>query len=168
MTPASSAAAPRIGWSRAWLAPHLRRRALAAVLAAAAVLLAVGSFGSADPVGKPKPAVGAPSHQAATHLAPGLVADPVRLADPGLTLLLYPGMTVDVLAATDSPTGPADAVTAPARVVAHGARVLAVPATSAVDAAGGTLVLLAVSSHDAQVLAGAQAGGRLSVTIGTG
>ena len=184
------------GCGRSWLSPHLRRRAVAAVLAATAVLLAIGSVGGAgrptetvrvalaardlapgtrlvagdlrliDLPAEAVPASAAPSvsalvgkvladgvrarepltdlrlagRGAPSDLEPGQVAAPVRLADPGLAPLVHTGMTVDVLAAPDSPTGPADSSTAPARVVARAARVLTVAsATTTPDATGGTL-----------------------------
>jgi Flp pilus assembly protein CpaB len=80
--------------------------------------------------------------------------------------LLHAGVTVDVLAAPDSPDGSASPSLA--RVVAQGVRVLAVSASSASDSSLGTLVVLAVSRSDAQALAGAEAGGRLSVALEPG
>lgn len=94
------------------------------------------------------------------------VAAPIRLIDPGVGALLRAGSYVDVLAAASSSTGSADDAQAPARVVAYGVRVLAVPpAGSSVAGAGGSLVVLEVSRSEAQALAGAEAGGRLSVTL---
>jgi pilus assembly protein CpaB len=224
----TSAAAPRIGWRRSWLPPHVRRRILAAALAGAAVVLAIASvhrpaptvrvaLAARDltpgtrlapgdirivglPVGAaPAGAVDVPSalvgrvladgvrareplidlrlagRQRDAGLAPGQVAAPVRLADPGVTPLLHPGLVVDVLVAANSPTGAADTSPSPARIVARGVRVLAVPVTGASSVStassgdpGGTLVVLAVNRADAQELAGAEAGGRLSVTISGG
>jgi pilus assembly protein CpaB len=96
------------------------------------------------------------------------VAAPVRLVDPGVAPLLHPGETVDVLAAPESPAGPADASQSLARVVAQGVRILAVSPPTTSDSSLGTLVVLAVTRGDAQALAGAEAGGRLSVTLEPG
>lgn len=100
-------------------------------------------------------------------LRPGQVAAPIRLVDPGIAPLLHPGVTVDVLAAPGSPDG-ADAGQSLALVVARDVRVLAVRASSASDSGLGALVVLAVSRADAQALAGAESGGRLSVTLESG
>ena len=100
---------------------------------------------------------------AVAGLAPGEVAAPVRLADPALADLLHSGAVIDVLAVPESPTGPAEAA-ALASVVAASIRVLRVPATDT-GAVGGSLVVLAVTPDEALALAGAQASGRLSVTL---
>jgi Flp pilus assembly protein CpaB len=149
-------------WRGGWIAPHLRRRILAALLAAAGVLVALSSLKTGAPA-----ATAAPSPSAAllSRLGPGLVAAPVRLVDPGVAPLLQAGERVDVLAAAESPAGSADAAPALARVVASRVRVIAVSAPAASDANSGTLVVLAVTPADAQALAGAEAGGRLSVTL---
>ena len=112
--------------------------------------------------------VASPPHaaQLGDDLGADQVAAPIRLVDPGVAALLRVGSYVDVLAATSSPTGSADDTQSPARVIAYGVRVLAVPATSATaTSAGGSLVVLEVSRGQAQALAGAEAGGRLSVTL---
>jgi len=88
----------------------------------------------------------------------GTVATPVRVADPETTRLLSPGDTVDVIAATSAWEG-----TAPATVVAEDVTVLATPAG---ESERGALVVLATTSAQATELASAQAGGRLSITIG--
>ncbi|MFL6238647.1 MAG: RcpC/CpaB family pilus assembly protein [Actinomycetes bacterium] len=89
----------------------------------------------------------------------GLVAAPVRIADPAVARLLQPGDVVDVLAASDR----ASATT----VVAAGVRVLAVPAPG--DTGGGlddgALVVLATSPSTAAGLAHAAVATRLSVVI---
>jgi pilus assembly protein CpaB len=95
-----------------------------------------------------------------TGLAAGLVAVPVRLADPGTAALLRPGDAVDVLAA---PTTPDGAGTGTAQVVAARTRVLAVPAAEAQD--DGALVVLATSPATAARLAAAAVTSRLSVTV---
>ena len=93
----------------------------------------------------------------------GLVAAPVRIADPGAARLLHPGDVVDVLAASDHSTGSAP-------LVAAGVRVLAVPAAG--DSTGGlddgALVVLATTSSTAAVLARAAVTARLSVVIRSG
>ena len=104
------------------------------------------------------------------HLGADQVAAPIRLVDPQVGTLLHPGAKVDVLAASQSPTGPGDDAQSPARVIAAGVRVLAVPAgsasgSSAASSTGGSLVVLGVSRSEAQALAGAEAGGRLSVVL---
>jgi Flp pilus assembly protein CpaB len=103
-----------------------------------------------------------------SRLGPGFVAAPVRLVDPGVAPLLQSGMRVDVLAAPESPTGSVDTAPTLARAVARGVRVLAVTAPGAADSNLGTLVVLAVTPSDAQALAGAEASGRLSVTLEPG
>ncbi|MEV0752496.1 RcpC/CpaB family pilus assembly protein [Streptosporangium sp. NPDC050280] len=88
----------------------------------------------------------------------GTVATPVRVADPETARLLSPGDVVDVLAATSAWEG-----TAPATVVAEDVTVLATPAG---ESERGALVVLATTPAQATELASAQAGGRLSITIG--
>jgi pilus assembly protein CpaB len=93
----------------------------------------------------------------------GLVAVPVRVADgPATSALVQPGDRVDVVAAAD----PQDAGAVTTTTVARGLRVLAVPGRSA-DASGDTGGLLVVAARDAQADALAQAatGARLSVTV---
>ena len=152
-------------WRGGWIAPHLRRRLLAALLAAAGVLLALSSLKPAAPR---TPATPPPSASPLGRLAAGLVAAPVRLVDPGVAPLLRAGESVDVLAAPESPTGAVDTAPALARVVARGVRVLTVTAPAATDSNLGTLVVLAVTPAEAQALAGAEASGRLSVTLDPG
>jgi Flp pilus assembly protein CpaB len=89
----------------------------------------------------------------------GLVAVPVRLADPAAAGLLHAGDRVDVLAT------PSQAVTAaPATTVATGLQVLAVPAPGDSDPDGALVVLAALPETAAQ-LAGAAVASRLSVTV---
>ena len=115
----------------------------------------------------PSKAAASPSAALLSALRPGQVAAPVRLVDPGVAPLLHAGESVDVLAVADSPAGPAAASQTVARIVAAGVQVLAVPPATS-DSSLGTLVVLAVSRADAQALAGAEAGGRLSVTLEPG
>lgn len=86
----------------------------------------------------------------------GLVASPVRLADPAEAGLLHAGDRVDVLATPSS--GAAVAAT----VVAAAVSVLAVPTTSDGE---GALVVLAASPAVAARLAAAAVASRLSVTV---
>lgn len=94
----------------------------------------------------------------------GLVATPVRIADPEAAALLRAGDTVDVLAAAE---GPDDAL-----VVASAVRVLAVP--RALDDAGGALlaegalVVLATEPAVAARLARAATTSRLSIVLRPG
>ncbi|MFF5213348.1 Flp pilus assembly protein CpaB [Streptosporangium sp. NPDC000396] len=88
----------------------------------------------------------------------GTVATPVRVADPETARLLSPGDLVDVLAAPSTWDG-----SAPARIVAEDVTVLASPDDKSDQ---GALVVLATTSDQAIQLASAQAGGRLSITIG--
>ncbi len=92
---------------------------------------------------------------------PGLVAAPVRLADPATAALLSAGDRVDVLAAPTEASGPAASA---AVTVASGIGVLAVPAA---DQAGGegALVVLAATPAVAARLAAAAVRSRLSVTV---
>ncbi len=90
--------------------------------------------------------------------ARGLVAAPVRLADPATVALLHAGDRVDVLAAaTDRPS--TTAVT-----VAAGVRVLAVPSGDDPSGEGGLIVISATPATAAR-LAAAAVGARLSVTV---
>ncbi|MEU4835668.1 RcpC/CpaB family pilus assembly protein [Streptosporangium sp. NPDC023615] len=94
---------------------------------------------------------------------PGTVATPVRVADPETARLLSPGDVVDVLAAASTWDG-----AVPARTVAEDVTVLATPGNGSGGSGGDAdaLVVLATTSQQATELASAQAGGRLSVTIG--
>ncbi|MGC5015089.1 RcpC/CpaB family pilus assembly protein [Streptosporangium sp. DT93] len=97
---------------------------------------------------------------------PGTVATPVRVADPETARLLSPGDVVDVLAAASTWDG-----AVPAKTVAEDVTVLATPGNGAGGSSGSggdtdALVVLATTSEQATELASAQAGGRLSVTIG--
>ncbi|MEV7806033.1 SAF domain-containing protein [Microbispora sp. NPDC088329] len=85
----------------------------------------------------------------------GMVATPVRIADPDAARLLSPGDVIDVMAAFAE--GPFQA-----RTVAEEVRVIARP-PSRTD--GGALLVLATTPGQAAQLAQAQAQGRLSVTI---
>ncbi|HUR14669.1 MAG TPA: Flp pilus assembly protein CpaB [Mycobacteriales bacterium] len=90
----------------------------------------------------------------------GLVAAPLRLADPATLALLHAGDRVDVLAAPTSSDGPpTSAVT-----VAAGVRVLAVPGGEDATAEGG-LVVVAATPATAARLAAAAVSSRLSVTL---
>ncbi|MBB2915480.1 Flp pilus assembly protein CpaB [Streptosporangium becharense] len=89
---------------------------------------------------------------------PGTVAAPVRVADPETARLISPGDIVDVLAAPTTWDG-----SVPARIVAQDVTVLATPEG---ESERGALVVLAMTSAQATELASAQAGGRLSITIG--
>jgi pilus assembly protein CpaB len=98
----------------------------------------------------------------------GLVAAPVRLADLAVATLLRAGDRVDVLAAAGGADGRSPAVA----VVAEDALVLTAPAAAggadpAVVTGGDSgLLVLAVTPETAQRLAGAGAGGTLTVTLG--
>ncbi|MFN2537664.1 MAG: SAF domain-containing protein, partial [Mycobacteriales bacterium] len=87
----------------------------------------------------------------------GMVAAPVRLADPATAALLHAGDRVDVLAAPSGVTAQAVATT-----VARDLRVLAVPVSDDDD---GALVVLAAPPGVAARLAGAGVASRLSVTV---
>lgn len=94
-------------------------------------------------------------------LDPGLVATPVRIADPAAAALLQAGDLIDVLAA------PADPAGGRTTLAAAGVRVLAVPTPTqdATDPSQGALVVLATTPATAAVLAAASTGDRLSVTL---
>jgi pilus assembly protein CpaB len=93
----------------------------------------------------------------------GLVAVPVRVADgPATAALVQPGDRVDVVAAAD----PQDAGAVTTTTVARGLRVLAVPGRSAdASADTGGLLVVAATAAQADALAQAAAGARLSVTV---
>jgi Flp pilus assembly protein CpaB len=93
----------------------------------------------------------------------GLVAVPVRVADgPATSVLVQPGDQVDVIAAAD----PQSAGAVATATVARGLRVLAVPGRST-DASGDTggLLVVAATATQADALAQAATGARLSVTV---
>jgi Flp pilus assembly protein CpaB len=94
----------------------------------------------------------------------GLVAVPVRVADgPAAAALVQPGDRVDVIAAADAQ----DAGTTTTTTVARGVRVLAVPGRvpdASSDDTGGLLVVAATDAQ-ADALAQAATGARLSVTV---
>jgi Flp pilus assembly protein CpaB len=89
----------------------------------------------------------------------GLVATPVRLADPATVALLHAGDRVDVLAASTDD----DQQGRPAVTVAAGLQVLAVPEQA--DGLDGGLLVLAATPATAARLASAAVGARLSVTV---
>ncbi|WP_067972134.1 SAF domain-containing protein [Nocardiopsis trehalosi] len=103
----------------------------------------------------------------ARHHGDGLVAAPVRLADPGAAALVRPGSRVDVLAAADPSADPSAAFGAgpapPAATVAADRAVIAVPEPAADS--HGALLLLAVTPAEARALAGHTPAGHLSITI---
>jgi pilus assembly protein CpaB len=163
----SPPAALRIGWRRSWIAPHLRRRLLAGILAAAGVLLALSAVHA--PAAKVPVAAAPVRTTSLSGLETGLVAAPVRLADADLAPLLHPGMRVDVLVAGSTSDAGLPAA-AEATVVARDVQVLSVgpqgsTSASSTNTSGGTLVVLAVTRSDAQALAGGEAAGRLSVSL---
>ena len=86
----------------------------------------------------------------------GLVATPVRLADPATAALLRPGDRVDVLAASS------DGRQQSATTVAADLEVLAVPPGGDSE---GALVVLAATPETAARLAAAGVASRLSVTV---
>ena len=88
----------------------------------------------------------------------GLVAAPVRLADPSTAALLHAGDRVDVLAVRT------DQAADSAQTIASGLEVLAVPAAGESDP-DGALVVLAATPETAARLAAAAVGSRLSVTV---
>ncbi|MGW5875437.1 Flp pilus assembly protein CpaB [Nocardiopsis terrae] len=97
---------------------------------------------------------------------PGLVAVPVRVADPGAVGLLSPGSRVDVLAASghDGPGGPPSRA-GPAVEVVGNRPVLAVPSEGDGGGERGALILVAATPEEARALAGHAATSRLSITI---
>ncbi|GAA3724016.1 Flp pilus assembly protein CpaB [Spinactinospora alkalitolerans] len=95
-----------------------------------------------------------------------VVAAPVRVADPGAAALLRPGSRIDVLAAAHDPLAAEfGGATAPAEVVAADRPVIAVPEEEAPAGESGALVLVAVSTEEARVIAAHTVSGRLSITI---
>lgn len=97
---------------------------------------------------------------------PGLVAAPVRFADPDAAALLEPGEHIDVLAASTSTAEPANAAAA---IVAADVRVIDIPhrtaAASADPAIEGALVVLATTPAQARALAQAEVIARLSAIV---
>jgi Flp pilus assembly protein CpaB len=100
----------------------------------------------------------------------GLVAAPVRLADPEAARLLQVGQHIDVLASLTSAS--ADVTVGAATVVAADVSVVAIPTASA-DASGevgapgldGALVVLATTPDQARALAQAEVSERLSAVV---
>ena len=90
----------------------------------------------------------------------GVVAVPVRLADPDAVGLVRAGDRVDVLAA---PLESVDGRPPPVSVVAAGVLVLAAPAASSGD--DGSLIVVAVDGDTAKALARAATNARLSVAL---
>lgn len=139
-----------------------QRRAAAAGLALAGAALATTGLSSAD--GR---AAAAPDAPPGAGRSSGLVAAPVRIADPETVRLLRPGDRVDVIAV--------GAAGDDARVVARGARVAKVPHAAAGpggpaaggggEAGAGALVVLSVERSTATTLLGAGASGRLAVAV---
>jgi Flp pilus assembly protein CpaB len=99
---------------------------------------------------------------------PGMVASPVRVADPAAAGLLQVGDRVDVLAAPA-----AGSSTEPARIVAAGVPVISVPKPATDGLAGldpaplaeGALLVLATTPGVAADLATAAVSDRLSITL---
>lgn len=95
---------------------------------------------------------------------PGLIAAPVRVADPGAVELLTPGSRVDVLAASGhDDLQPAHA--GPAVEVVRDRPVLALPTESDQGGEGGALILIAAEPGEARELAGHATSARLSITV---
>ena len=94
----------------------------------------------------------------------GLIAVPVRVADPGAVALLSPGDRVDVLAARGRDEF-APARAGPATEVVGDRPVLAVPPESGNSGESGALILIAATPQEARELAGRAADSRLSITI---
>ncbi|MET8864126.1 flagellar biosynthesis protein FlgA [Nonomuraea sp. NPDC004580] len=93
-------------------------------------------------------------------LPPGLVATPVRIADPATASLLAPGSTITVLAAHDQ--------AAPAREIVTDTTVITIPKPARSSASQeGALLVLATTPSQATELATAQAHARLSITLRT-
>ena len=117
----------------------------------------------------------------------GIVAAPVRLADPGEAALLKPGDRVDVLAASavsndPDPNKTDGGASAAARLIASSAQVIVVPnASESIKSGGllggggsrsgsspldgGSMIVLAVDPATAAALAGAATRSRLSVVL---
>lgn len=108
---------------------------------------------------------------------PGIVATPVRIADPAVAELLSPGDVVDVLAAFEGnafdrvaveqealeEAAPDEGRARQALTVARQVRVMTRPSVG--EGGEGVLLVLATTPGQAAQLAQAQAHGRLSVTI---
>lgn len=97
----------------------------------------------------------------------GMVAVPLRLADPGAATLLRAGDRVDVLVVPDRPDGPEPPTDGEpeARLLASGLAVLAVPDAASDPLGDATLVVVAAPNAVARRIAGASPGNRLTVTL---
>jgi pilus assembly protein CpaB len=98
----------------------------------------------------------------------GLVAVPVRVADgPATAALVQPGDRVDVLAAADPQDAGAGtgAATTTTTTVARGLRVLAIPGRADASGDTGGLLVVAATTTQADALAQAATGARLSVAV---
>ena len=138
------------------------RRPLAGASAFLAVLLGLSTVQSATTDAEQGTVRRIDAALTPTTAAPedGLVAAPVRLADPAVAELLAPGSIVDVLAADGR---------GQAAIVAESVKVLAVPDPNnegwGIADSGGALVLLAVTTSEATELAATAAVGPLSVVL---
>jgi Flp pilus assembly protein CpaB len=104
----------------------------------------------------------------------GRIAVPVRLADPDVAALLRPGDRIDLVSATAGAADPVGAVTGAPQAVVVAADATVVPAPTATPdgglvggrgAAGGSLVVIAVTRSEALGLARAAVLGPLSVLL---
>ena len=98
-----------------------------------------------------------------TRYGSGLLADPVRIADPAAVALLRPGDRITVFAATGRPSFDADVVVAGAPVVTVPESDRTLSSTSVEPA--GAVVVLAVSTDQAAALTGAAARAPLTIAL---
>lgn len=132
------------------------RRPLAAGLAAAGVLVGLGTLRGAEPApGETGPG----STPSVASVADGEVAVPVLLTSAAVAGTLTEGDVIDVV-------GISGRETATATIVAAGATVLEIPSGgSNLTAASSAIVIVAVAERDALPLSAAAANGAVSVLI---
>jgi hypothetical protein len=133
-----------------------RRRPVAAALTLVAVLAA----GSSLRPSQPDPPAPDGDRSGSWALPAGLVAAPIRIAEPAVAGLLTPGDVVDVVAADAQGR---------ASVVASGAVVIWLPAADAgafaPDPFSGAVLMVAVPASTAVAIAGATTTGQLSLLV---
>ncbi len=146
-----------VRWTR-----RRRSRLLRAGLATLLLVLAGGVLmtGAAKPAGATHCVTAArPPAPAAdpTAIPAGKVGVPVRVSQPGVGALVRPGDHIDLTAAHGT--------SGHARTLVRDVVVLPRPSRAAVEPESGSLLYLAMSEHDAQLVAGADPDTRIGVTV---
>jgi pilus assembly protein CpaB len=148
--------------------PDLRRRSVAPAMAPRGSVRSLGALvgrtlATPQRAGTPLTDLSVVRPALTTRYGSGLLADPVRIADPAAVALLRPGDRITVFAATGRPSLDAAVVVADAPVVTVPAFDRAVAGTSVEPT--GAVVVLAVSTDQAAALAGAAARAPLTLAL---